>query len=690
MSHWTRKIILMVTMILVSTITIYAQKKVACIGDSITKGLGLKNDDQSYPEQLQELLGSNFNVQNFGFSGATLLSKGHKPYIETATYKQALAFKPDIAIIALGINDTDPRNWPNYGDEFEQDYSTLIRNLRKTNPDVAIYICTLTPIFSGHLRFLSGTRDWYQAISQLIPKIAENNQVKLIDINSQLKNRIDLFEDNVHPNAEGASIISKHISQAIKGITQPLSVARTFGDHMVLQRNRENQIAGKVSSNKKVSVSFNDKTYHSQADENGHWSIHLPAMSAGGPYTIQIKTDNEALEIKDILFGDVYLASGQSNMAFELKKAMGADSLNQINAPKVRLFKNSNLVQTNPVSWDLQTLDKINKLNFFTGSWSLPTSENKADFSAIAYAFAVEIASKTNIPIGIVELDVPGSNTESWIDRATLEQDNLFATYIHNWRKSDFIQDFCRNRSDQNLALAKAKYQRHPYDPGFNFEAGLVHWLNTQFTGILWYQGESNAHNIELHEHLFTTLISSWRQNFKQNLPFYYVQLSSINRPSWPRFRDSQRKLNQQLKNTYMAISSDAGDALDVHPKNKIIIGNRLAKLALEHEYKFKVNADYPEYDHYKRKNKVIEVYFRNCKKLKTKNNQPLQGFVLIDEYGFTLQPESMTIQKNRITIQLPSGKTIKEVRYAYAPYSTANLENETGIPASTCSFKID
>lgn len=689
MLRWTKKIILITSIIVYFSAT-YAQKRVACIGDSITKGLGLKKDNKTYPEQLQELLGSNFNVQNFGYSGATLLSKGHKPYVETPEYKQALAFQPDIAIIALGVNDTDPRNWPNYGDKFEQDYSTLINNLRQSNPEVSIYICTLTPIFSGHTRFLSGTRDWYQAIALLIPKIAKNNQVKLININEQLKSRIDLFEDNVHPNIEGATIIAKQVNQAIQGIVQPLSVKATFGDHMILQRNRENPIIGKVSSNKKVTLTFNHKTYQTQSDENGDWSILLPKRSAGGPYDIQIKAEHEDLKIKDILFGDVYLASGQSNMAFELKKALKGDSLIQINTPQIRLFKNNNLIQTNPIAWDLPTLEKINKLDFFSGNWTLPTQENKANFSAIAYAFALEVSSRTNIPIGIVELDVPGSNTESWIDRTTLEQDNLLASYIHNWRKSDFIQDFCRTRSDQNLALSTTKYQRHPYEPAYNFEAGISHWINTQFTAVLWYQGESNAHNIELHELLFKTLVSSWRQNFKQALPFYYVQLSSIDRPSWPRFRDSQRKLNLELESTYMAVSSDVGDPSDVHPKNKIIIGNRLANLALAHEYKFKIYADYPIFDRYTIKDSTIHVYFKNCKSLKTNNNQPIQGFTLIDEKGYTLQPGKISIQKNCVSIDIPSDKIITEIRYAYSPYSTANLENEAEVPASTCSFKID
>jgi sialate O-acetylesterase len=690
MLRWTKKIILITSILVYSSIALYAQKRVACIGDSITKGLGLKKENKTYPQQLQELLGSNFNVQNFGFSGATLLSKGHKPYVETQEYKQALAFQPDIAIIALGVNDTDPRNWPNYGDEFEQDYSTFISNLRKSNPDVSIYICTLTPIFSGHTRFLSGTRDWHQAITALIPKIAKNNQVKLININEQLKSRIDLFEDNVHPNVEGATIIAKQVNQAIQGSVQPLSVKANFGDHMVLQRNRENPILGKASCNTKISLRFDHKTYQTQSDENGDWSILLPKRSAGGPYDIQIQTEHEELKINDILFGDVYLASGQSNMAFELKNASGGDSLIQMNAPKVRLFKNNNFVQTNPTSWDLNTLEKINKLEFFSGNWTLPTQENKANFSAIAYAFALHVSSRTNIPIGIVELDVPGSNTESWIDRTTLEQNNLLASYIHSWRKSDFIQDFCRNRSDQNLALSSAKYQRHPYEPAYNFEAGMSHWLRTQFTAVLWYQGESNAHNIELHELLFKTLVSSWRQNFKQDLPFYYVQLSSIERPSWPRFRDSQRKLNTELENTYMAVSSDVGDLSDVHPKNKIIIGNRLANLALAHEYKFKINADYPTFDHYTIKKSRINIYYKNCKSLKTNNNQPLQGFTMVDEKGFTLQPGNITIQKNCVSFDLPSDKIITEIRYAYSPHSTANLENEAKIPASTCSFKID
>ena len=153
----------------------FCQIKVGCIGDSVTKGYGIKGAGKSYPEQLQALLGAEYLVRNFGHSGATLLANGHNPYIQTKEYQEALQFAPDIIVVALGLNDTDPRNWPNYSIEFEKNYSTLIDQFREVNPAVEVYVCLMTPIFSGHPRFLSGTRDWFDSIQTLIPKIAIAN-----------------------------------------------------------------------------------------------------------------------------------------------------------------------------------------------------------------------------------------------------------------------------------------------------------------------------------------------------------------------------------------------------------------------------------------------------------------------------------------------------------------------------------
>ena len=146
--------------------------RVACIGNSITYGYGLTDrEHQAYPVLLQQKLGKLYQVQNFGKSGTTLLTRGHRPYIQQEEYKQALAFRPDIAVIHLGVNDTDPRNWPNYQDDFISDYRHLIATLRIANPQVRILIARTTPIGVEHPRFESGTRDWQSEIQQAIDQV---------------------------------------------------------------------------------------------------------------------------------------------------------------------------------------------------------------------------------------------------------------------------------------------------------------------------------------------------------------------------------------------------------------------------------------------------------------------------------------------------------------------------------------
>lgn len=666
--------------------------KVACIGNSVTFGYGLASPSQdSYPSQLQALLGQRFEVRNFGHSGATLLRKGHRPYDKTEEYRNALAFKPDIAIIHLGLNDTDPRNWPNYKNSFAADYATLIDSIRSVNPKVKIYICRLTPIFSGHARFLSGTRDWYDQIQQLIPRIAESNQVGLIDLNSPLHARIDLFDDYLHPNKQGAKFIARQVANALVPLSQKLQVAETIGSDMVLQRNWENSIYGKGTAADEITVVFNKKNYRTQVNSDGFWEIKLPKMEAGGPYEIAVRSGREKIVLKNILFGDVYLASGQSNMAFQLRGAAKGEELinNALHIKNMRLFKCRNLVETNAVAWDTATLRKVNDLAFFSGAWRQATGEEAAQFSAVAYSFAQQIANEQHIPIGIIDLSVGGSNTESWIDRKSLENDDLLASYIHNWQKSDFLQDFCRERAGQNLAVSKVKNQRHPYQPAYNFEAGVSKWLGTGLKGILWYQGESNAHNIELHERLFKTLVSSWRKSFHQELPFFFVQLTSIDRPSWGDFRNSQRLLEKAIAGTYMAVTIDVGDSLDVHPREKIVVGRRLANLVRKHVYGVELNADHPDLVRYALRDDKLLLTFDHCIKLITPGNATVKGFQVMDNKGKVFDVNANILLGNVVEIVKPNFQ-ITKILYGYEPFSRANLQNEIGTPVSTFDLTIN
>ena len=143
--------------------------RVACVGNSITYGMLVEDRERNcYPAVLGRMLGAGYDVRNFGHSGATLLNKGHNPYTKTKEYAEAIAFRPDIVVIHLGINDTDPRNWPNFRDEFIPDYAALIESFREANPAAKVYICRMTPIPHRHRRFKAGTRDWHHQIQEAI------------------------------------------------------------------------------------------------------------------------------------------------------------------------------------------------------------------------------------------------------------------------------------------------------------------------------------------------------------------------------------------------------------------------------------------------------------------------------------------------------------------------------------------
>ena len=176
--------------------------RVACVGNSVTYGYGLKDRaSESYPVRLQALLGNGYDVRNFGHSGATLLRHGHNPYVKLPEYREALDFKADLVVIHLGLNDTDPRNWPQYGDEFVADYHDLIRAFREANPKARVWVCLMTPIFQDHRRFDSGTREWHALIQQRIRQVAEGAGTGLIDLYEPLHCHPDLFPDALHPDA---------------------------------------------------------------------------------------------------------------------------------------------------------------------------------------------------------------------------------------------------------------------------------------------------------------------------------------------------------------------------------------------------------------------------------------------------------------------------------------------------------
>lgn len=660
--------------------------KVACIGNSITFGYTLPDPStDSYPVQLQRMLGEGYEVGNFGKSGATLLNKGHRPYMQQVEFRKAMEFAGDIAVIHLGINDTDPRNWPNHRDDFFRDYLALIDSCRLANPKVRVLIARMTPIAHRHARFLSGTRDWHGEIQEMIGQVSRYAGVQLIDFHEPLYPFPGLLPDAIHPNVEGAAKIAQVVYSAITGNYGGLRMPVTYTDNMVLQRDVELTLSGIANASDQVTVSVGGQNLQAKTGPDGKWSVRLQPLKAGGPYTLQVSTKYRKLSYKNVAVGEVWLCSGQSNMEFMLKQAdTGARDIPLADNPNIRLFDMKARWLTRAVEWDASALDSVNALQYFhSPRWQVCTSASASDFSAVAYYFARMLQDSLQVPVGLIANAVGGSPTESWVDRQTLEYD--FPAILSNWTTNDFIQDWVRGRAVLNLKKATNAHQRHPYEPCYLYEAGILPLQRYPIKGVIWYQGESNAHNREAHEKLFELLVGSWRKNWNnEQLPFYYVQLSGLNRPSWTWFRDSQRRLMQAIPHTGMAVSTDYGDSLDVHPVCKQPIGERLARWALRQTYHHtNLTPSGPLFRVAEFSNGSVFLSFDYGKGMRSSDGEPLRTFEVAETEGL-YYPAVAVVEGDRIRLSCKEVDRPRYVRYGWQPFTRANLVNSDLLPAST------
>lgn len=662
--------------------------KVACVGNSITYGSGVANREvNAYPVKLQGMLGDKYEVGNFGKPGATLLNKGHRPYTQQQEYKDALAFAGDIVVIHLGINDTDPRNWPNYRDEFIGDYRALMQSLREVNPKCRFILARMTPLSDRHWRFESGTRDWHAEIQLAIECIAKAEGVQLIDFHEPLYPYPYMLEDAVHPNAEGAAVLAKTVYEGITGDFGGLQMSAMYSDNMILQHGQQLVIQGKADADEKVTVAIAGQKAKAVTGSNGKWSVTLEPLEAGGPYTLKISTKAKKLEYKNVLAGEVWLCSGQSNMEFYLNQSVtGKEDIPQANHPQIRLFDMKERWRTNAVEWETSVLDSLNHLQYYKETtWKECSPESVERFSAIAYYFGRMIQEKLNVPVGLICNAVGGSPAEAWVDRRTLEYE--FPAILRNWRGNDFIQDWVRGRASLNIKKSKYKFQRHPYEPCYLYESGILPLQKYPIKGVIWYQGESNAHNKDAHEKLFKLLVQSWRTNWDNpELPFYYVQLSSLNRPSWPWFRDSQRKLMEEIPFTGMAVSTDKGDSLDVHPRQKKEIGERLARWALNQTYGQEIVPSGPLASEVIFEKGAAYVSFDYGENLQTSDGQEIRTFEVAGEDQM-FYPAKAKVEGDFLKVWSDKVKNPVKVRYGWQPFTRANLVNGEGLPASTFQF---
>jgi sialate O-acetylesterase len=693
------KHVLTILLALILSLNTFAANKikVACVGNSVTYGYNINDREVNcYPAQLAQMLGNDYDVRNFGHSGATLLRKGHRPYNTLDEYHEAIDFAADYVIIHLGLNDTDPRDWPNYDYQFIGDYVALIDSFRIANPKSKVMICRMTPIFHTHPRFKSGTRDWYWEVQSAIEQVADITGCTLLDFHKDLYSRPDLMPDALHPTATGATFLAETVRGAITGDFGGLKLADIYTDGMVLQRDTPLTISGTANAGQLVTLSFaGHKGEATASAADGSWSITLPALHASAnPETLSVSTKDCRLAYNDILVGDVWLCSGQSNMAFMTYESMpdeyAAQKQYASTDHNIRLYDMKARWLTDDIIWTSTTLDSIKQRQYYAETcWRKADPITAAWFSAIGFSFGRELADSLNIPIGLICNAIGGAPTESWVDRKTLEFD--FPDILNDFYSNDFIQPWVRKRALFNTSASSYTNPVHPYQPAYLFEAGIEPLNHLAIKGVIWYQGESNAHNIEAHEQLFTLLTKSWRNYWHNDrLPFIFVQLSSINRPSWPKFRDSQRRLADKISDCYMAVSSDLGDSLNVHPRHKIAIGQRLARQALNHIYgRTDITPEGPKPAKIERDGNALIITFDNGKDLRSSDSKPVRTFEIAQQPGMYHAATADILPDGRLRITAEGVNQPRYIRYAWQPFTRANLINSDSLPASTFTLQV-
>ena len=703
--------------LLLSTLSATARKvvRVACVGNSITYGTGIANREQdAYPAQLQRMLGKDYVVGNFGKPGATLLRHGHRPYFQQTEFRDAMQFKGDIAVIHLGINDTDPRNWCNFRDEFVGDYVALMDSLRQANPKVRIILSRLTPIRDDHPRFDSGTELWRREISETIDRIAASQGVELIDFYQPLIAHPDWLSDGIHPDPRGAKALAETVYKGITGNYGGLQLSALFSDGMVLQRGGC-YIQGVANAGANVVVSYDGKELGKVvANNRGEWRIWAVLSQPVERGTLTIAAGREVKRFKDVAVGEVWLCSGQSNMAFKVKQAATAQqTLTQCNDNGLRLYNMSPRWETDNVSWDSTALAEVDQLRLFEARpWSVASPESVGDFSAVAYYMGKMLRDSLKVPVGIVCNAVGGTPTEAWVDRPVLEQH--FSQIFRNWRGNDFVMDWVRGRAAKNVALRPEA--RHPYHPAYCYEAGMHPLEGYTFKGVAWYQGESNAHNATTYAQLLRLLEESWTQRFTQTAqatarvsegldsltpalrvqqlafarqrPFYLVQLSSIERPSWAWFRETQRSLAQEL-HLPLIVTSDKGLRHDVHPPYKAEVGERLARAVLHNDYGFAQSPLSPEVTAAHRAGSSVWLTLAAPMRLTTSDQLPMRTFEMagVDERFYPAVAE--VTAGGQIVLSSSAVSTPRYVRYGWQPFSEGNVVSSQGLPLSTFRLEV-
>ena len=496
-----------------------------------------------------------------------------------------------------------------------------------------------------------------------------------------------------------------------------VKLASLFSDHMVLQSGVSVPIWGTAEPAEKVTIRFNRQTRSATADASGKWMLRLSKLKPGGPFQMTIagnKIGEAPVVVKDVLVGEVWLGSGQSNMDFTVAKTTrhyfaGVNNEEQevaaANYPNVRMFmgawKNSYEPQTE-----------------VDGTWLVVSPENVREMSAIGYLFARDMQKELKVPFGIITEAFGASTAEAWTSRDALAAETQLAPLLADfdakvtaYKKSPPDMTAALKRWEEAAAKAKADGKTAPRRPGSGnpvqdqhnptvmYNGMIAPVIPYAIKGVLWYQGEAingGATGYRLYPLLQSTLIKDWRKRWGEgDFPFYVCQLAPLkswpNRPdTWynnPDVREAQATV-LAIPNTGMAVTIDIGDPVNIHPKNKQDVADRLARIALAKTYGRKIEYSGPIYDSMTTEGNAIRIHFTHSGGGLVAKAGDLKTFTIAGKDG-RFVPATARIDRDTLVVSSTEIPEPASVRYAWDNYPEgANLYNAEGLPAAP--FRTD
>ncbi|MEZ5353507.1 MAG: sialate O-acetylesterase [Bryobacteraceae bacterium] len=475
-----------------------------------------------------------------------------------------------------------------------------------------------------------------------------------------------------------------------------------IGDHMVLQRGVPVRVFGWASPGESVTVQFNGQTSTTTAAPDGKWQAWLRPMQANATGADMTVAGSNTVTVHDVLVGEVWVGSGQSNMQWTVQNSNNSDAeaLNA-NFPKIRLFAVP--LKTMPTPQD--DVD---------AKWEVCSPDTIRPFSAVLYFFGRSLHKEMNVPFGLIRTAYGGTPAQAWTSKEALASDAALMPILGEWAKVLDAYPAAMDRYAKQLAEWESKTRGargagtdaprkpamprgpgHAHSPSGLYNAMLHPLLQYGIKGAIWYQGESNANRIEapLYKRLFETMIQDWRSRWGiGDFPFFFVQLANFAKAGspedWVLVQEAQAQ-TLELRKTGMAVITDIGNPNDIHPRNKQDVGARLALLAKHIAYGERIPYTSAMMRQVTRETATtgdrgvkLRVWFDQAEGLKTRDGGPVKGFEVAGADG-TFHAAEGRVDGTTVVVYSPNVAMPVRVRYAWASDPDANLVNGLGLPTS-------